>query len=272
MSKEKLTITDKINIFLTPLTIIVGLATIATCILAFVSFVIPQTTQPHSTPSPVVIIAPVSSSPTHLQDSPTYTPYPTYTPLPTLTPPPLPTQTSFTRIPLPFQDDFDNGIKPEWEMVSGTWRVINGQLAADETDQQTAILVGDNTWTDYTVDVDVYNYNFNSSAGVIVRENGGNFLLFKTSSTRSEWILVSGTSETVLAYSPEGGLSFSSFVGYVKNHFKIVVSNQTYSAYIDGKLYLQVSDPTLASGRTGILTQYLSREVHKFDDFSVTAP
>ncbi len=48
-----------------------------------------------------------------------------------------------------FEDDFDDGLSNAWEMVSGNPVVVNGTLSAD---QDTWLLVGDPTWTNYSVE------------------------------------------------------------------------------------------------------------------------
>lgn len=150
--------------------------------------------------------------------------------------------------------------------------MINGQLAADPSDDLSIILVGDTNWSDYVIEVDVYSYSAAGfPIGIIVRANRGSYLIFQTHCCDSNWILVTGTSERIIAHLDEGGLSFASS-GYAKNRIRVEVIGQTFTAYVDGKLYLQVYDPTLPSGRVGIACQYPHDNTCKFDNFRVAAP
>jgi len=217
---------------------------------------------------------------------PTRDTFATSPPAPTTIPESRPTSTSEPAIPtalsatqpplaiskpLPFRDTFDSGLSSDWEVQSGTWRVVNGQLTADPGHDWSVILVGDSGWSDYVLEVDAYNYSWSYPIRIIVRERNGNYLALQTNCCETDWIAVSGTSENVIAHLDKGGLSFSRSEGFVRNHFRIEVVGQMYSAYIDGSLYLQVQDQTLSNGRVGLALSYPFENTVRFDDFGVTA-
>jgi len=200
-------------------------------------------------------------------ESPTDTIAPTDTTAPTDTPTIAP-----TLIPLPFQDNFNNGLNPMWNQLTGTWRVINGQLTADPDDSWSRILVGDTRWTNFRVDVDVFNYDWNYQVEVIAHATPQGFISFRTNGDGSSWMLHKiGSDEETIASLDKGGLTFSGFDGYAKNHIRLEVNGNTYSAYVDGQLYLQVTDPTFPSGQAGLGIYFPNSHTHRFDNFSIEA-
>lgn len=90
--------------------------------------------------------APTETPPPTVTPTPTETPAPTDTPTPTVTPTPL---------PLPdFADNFDAGLRPEWELeTDDAWASVNGRLT--NLRNESSLIVGDENWTDYTLSLDV---------------------------------------------------------------------------------------------------------------------
>jgi Sigma-70, region 4 len=241
-----------------------------TVVLATPTPVLPAATAVPVVETKIVVVTatppPATSTP---QASVTPVP-PTNTPVPSDTP--LPTATATASVPLPFSDNFDQGLTALWKPQTGTWRMVNGRLTADPSDLMSLIMVGDENWTNYTVNVDVYNYDWNYPVRVIVRAAGGNYLAFQTNCCNTDWFLVSGPDEKSIAHFDKGGLKFSGFTGFMKDQIRVEVSGQTYSGYVDGKLYLQVQDATLTSGAVGLAFQYAFNDTTQFDNFMVSAP
>ena len=162
-----------LGVIRTILAILGVVATVFSCVIAFLALVNPEQTKviitsfsSPSTPTPMVIVATVPA-PTPL---PTYTPYLTYTPYPSSpTAPPYPTYTPYPKptlsptpkpilVSLPFEDDFDMGPRPEWEIVQGKWGTAKGQFTLIDISERPAIgiaLVGDTSWDNYAVEFDV---------------------------------------------------------------------------------------------------------------------
>lgn len=156
------------------LTIVGGFATAISCIIAFLTFVMPQKVgdtiiQIYSipTPSPQVIIvtAPISELPLNAQ--------------PTLSPSP---QSSSTPNIISFNDDFEKGIKPDWDIVYGKLGMANGKftvtsLFEERQDFHMAIL--DNyAWSNIRIEVILAEFrpymrcfpcDVSASSGVIIR-------------------------------------------------------------------------------------------------------
>jgi len=214
-------------------------------------------TLPSNTPQPTVTF-----SPTNAPLLPTSTTIPTDTPIPTAT---------FVSGQVLFQDNFDSGKSLDWQTLTGTWRMLNSQLKADVSDVPSIILVGNQTWSDYIVDVNVFSTCTIASVRIIVRYTSSSYIALQTACDSTKWIIVTGTTEKTIATLNKGGLGSSS-----KAHIRIEVIRQSYSAYINGSLYLQTQDSTFTTGKVGLASLvtylFLDNEVPQFDDFQVTVP
>ena len=156
---------------------------------------------PTSEPQPTYTLYPVPTSeplPT-ATPYPTHTPYPTYTPLPTRTSLPTPTPTASPTIPtltppprlaLPFEDDFNDGPRPEWQAKLGRWRMVDDMYACGPSESLSLTIIGDESWKDYAVDVDVDYRDWNYSLSIIVRGKGNSYVKFKTNCCDSSFVLV----------------------------------------------------------------------------------
>ena len=202
-----------------------------------------------STPIEPVVVVKIDSSPTLTEHVPDDTATPTKSPSPIY--------------PLPFEDNFDSGPKPEWQPLIGTWRMIDGTLTADEQNRWNMTFVGDERWKDYTVNVDVLPYNWNWPIRILVRSQGSSYMALETNCCNTYWILVTEGKEHVIAESEDGGL-FSQYP-WRTNHFKIEVEDNIYTAYSNNVLLLRVQDHTLSNGRVGLAMNHSTR----FDNFSV---
>jgi hypothetical protein len=251
-----------------------------------------------------------TASPTHTPypPNPTYTPYPTYTaypPNPTYTPYPKPAL-SPTAEPISesrlFEDDFDAGLRPEWEIVQGTWGTASGQFTLIDVSERPTIgmaLVGDTSWDNYVVEFDVtglYDSRWASDEGAadydssdmnetsfgdyaysraavlvgIDKEGSGVGLIIGQSFMmwgifkEDLWNVVSGT--LVQAYGEQG------------THLRVTVQGNIYEVYSDkDKMLTSFSVPGRKGGRVGIWLKALNglsasdwRTVPKIDNFSVT--
>ncbi len=182
-------------------------------------------------------------------------------PTSTATLPPPPTATPF---PLPFTDNFDNGAKPEWEMVVGNWRMVDGAYTAGDIDDWNVSLVGGEEWRDVVINVDAITDNWNYSMRVIVRAYQGQYLVMDTNCCGSRFILIVDGQETVIGESEARGLTGS--IDWHTNHIRIEARNGIYILFIDGVKLLTVQDNTFESGRVGLSLDY---ENSRFDNFSV---
>lgn len=202
------------------------------------------------------------------------TPTPIVTTLPTPTAVPTSPTPSPTAVPLPFKDDFDTGLRPEWQALQGTWRMVDGTYAADETDHQWAYtMMGDLVWQDYAVEVDV-------ATGCVGGEHIALLLRSKDRSegvqlqanyTEMKWVLYHNGQSKEIAVADKGlPWDCSGVVPSRISHLRLEVKGNIYSAYLDGELVSRVQDDTFVAGRVGLGTTY-SSDVVRFDNF-VVAP
>ena len=109
--------------------------------------------------------------------------------------------------PLPsgvlFEDDFNERLDPAWEIVKGDWRVVNGALTTISRDKEwSAMLVGNDEWKDYAVELDLDANNGNGSPiEVLVRAaDWDNRMAFWTVGYRAEpqWFVQVNGESTLL--------------------------------------------------------------------------
>ena len=262
----------------TVLAVLGALATAFTCVLAIAAFAVPQAftfvLPPFgATPEPQVIyLTAVLPNPVV---QPTYTPFPVPTPYPTYTPyptsispptsvPPSPEIIIATNTPAPtpepsllFFDDFDDGLDPAWEIVTGDTAIVNQKLT---TSSGVTLLIGDPSWTDYAVECEnwmprVYDYN-----AISVRVNGDNRFTFRYRGwSDNHWTVSQGGVEQRVPNSGSGGL------GKAEGVVKVVVVGNEYRAYLKGVRVSSLIDDRFPSGRVGI-TLHPGAEI---DNFSV---
>jgi hypothetical protein len=113
------------------------------------SALVPTTAVPTIAPTrgfvqlPTLVVIPPSPTATW---TPPNTPVPTATSVPTTTS--IPTATPV----ILFQDDFDNGLSPQWNVLGGEYSIINDMVT---TNEDVGLRVGDSSWGDYKVQMRV---------------------------------------------------------------------------------------------------------------------
>jgi hypothetical protein len=147
-----------------------------------------------------------------------------------------------------FADDFEHGLRPEWKMdPPGSWSPANGDFLVTEIggDNRAFALVGDQSWSDYCIDVDMGIAIYGSSVqgnvppdiSIICRAKGtANYVAFvihpSTYATRTKecyWRVVKNgvASEKILPKEI-----------YLKNedslHIRLVARGQKLTVYRNG--------------------------------------
>lgn len=152
-----------LSLAVTALTIVGAVATVFSCLIAFIVLVNPTAAQRviiefynPITPTPQVVLI-TQPAPT-LPPLPTYTPYPSNVPVPTNTA--IPTASATVFVPpangILFQDNFDKGINPEWQQSSGNWITANGRLTIVFQDYKFMWLYLDAPqWQNYRVEANI---------------------------------------------------------------------------------------------------------------------
>lgn len=186
---------------------------------------------------------------------PTHTSVPSSTPTtrrPTSTPtatPTIATPTATPKVVLPFEDNFDVGKrKPEWEILEGDWRIVDDRLSTiSRKGEWSHMLVGDPSWRNYVVKVDAGLWRPSDPVRIIVRaQDANNMMVFYAISSyfgESAWGLMRDGKWYLLAKGSRVDRDVT---------IRVDVSEDQYVAYVDGKRWLSVNDPTFTTGRAGL--------------------
>jgi len=211
----------------------------------------------------------VSAIPSATPETPTQTPIivqqvivVTATEPPSNATPSLPTATDTPLATLPFVDTFDLRARPEWEISTGTWRVLDGHFTAENNNAWQIAFVGDLNWHNYKIETTTFSKQFVDPIRIILRANKDGYIAFEYYAAGARWLLVNGENEKELASVDH---YFDSDTIY-----KVIVEvkDDIYTAYINGIQYSQIQDTTYPQGRVGI--GFNASYLNWFDDFRVT--
>jgi DNA-binding CsgD family transcriptional regulator len=152
-----------------------------------------------------------------------------------------------------FQDNFDGGLSPYWQVITGSPVIVNGMLTAD---QDTWLAVGDASWTDYVIEFNAdaadcwFSWSYNTLAARFV--NSSSMIAWRWADCESYWYVVENGSWNEVPNSNAGpGYDMLKFRITVKdNQFAVFVGDQLLSSffsdrYNQGKVGLQLAPDTL---------------------------
>jgi len=164
------------------------------------------------------------------------------------TEPPTPAPTSPPKPAILFEDNFDDGLSDAWEIVSGNPIVVNGMLSSD---QDSWVLIGDPTWTNYSVEFDaesLANYwnqlGFNATAVRVVDMD--NMYAYKWVDQESDWYVVENGSWNQI---PQSDFR----LGTETYNIRIVVKDDSITLYVDGMNESSFFSSKFPQGRIGLL-------------------
>lgn len=230
------------------------------------------------TPLPTLTTAPTAASaatatPTATEtplptDTPTITPTPTQTPTRTATPTKTPTRTP-TPDPRLFWDDFDQGLKPEWDFALGEWRMVEEQMTVTKYAQGVALAyVGEATWSDYIVEVDAIGLDHSYWSG---SENGLYILARVQDRQNFMWFGVYGL-EAACGLTREGQetrlVEMTTDTG--THHLRVEVQGSKFTYYVDDTRVCFFDDSQFARGYVGLRAHNWSKSIW-IDNFEVKA-
>lgn len=191
------------------------------------------------------------------------------TPADAITPTPLPT--------LVFGDDFDQGIKPEWSIMSGEFLSVDERLTAVRYEYNNfagtpgysaRISIGTPDWTNYNISLDVgdIKQDFGGSSYIVIRpryQDENNHPFFKVSRSNASCGLRKDGKDS---YLPELRQDLS------KAKVKILTSENKYELYLDNKRVCSYRDNTFGLGGVVIDLVRSGDGSAWIDNFVVTVP
>ena len=182
---------------------------------------------------------------------------PVESPLPESTTPPIPA--------VLFEDDFDSGLSDAWEIVSGNPIVVNGTLS---TDQDTWLLVGDPTWTNYSVE-------FQGESGKDHFYDGVNIVALRVFDMDNmyayKWVFVE-REWNVVENGEWNNVPQTYFLEQRKiNNFRFEVKGDSIKVYIDGIIESSFFDDKFVTIRYFFhgrrrFTSFIKGTIYCFDD------
>jgi hypothetical protein len=173
-------------------------------------------------------------------------------------------------VSLPFADNFDAGLKPEWVTLSGDWRIANGRLTTLTRDKFSYVFVGDLTWQDYVIDVDFDDGGgslWGEPVAIIVRaQDINNFVMFALELHTSYWkVRQEGEWKELI----KGEGSYWHRPSNSRGHLRVEIRGNFYKAYFDDTSWISINDNTFAKGQVG-LGIYCEDTCATFDNFKVS--
>jgi len=214
-------------------------------------------------------------------NAPTSLPYPTYTPYPT----PLLTPTN-SKVFL-FQDNFNEGPKPDWERVCGNWIMSNGEFSISQIDEINptnskdkwtygTAFVGSPDWQDYKVSTQINLQDESGNCGsVLVRaQDAKNFLAWEFCIF---YQFVGGRESIATWYIVQNGewieipnTKTESFPSDKQFNIEVIVKGNVIQSFVNRELVNSFSGFPFTTGKAGVRIQ--SNSVSKtlsFDNFTI---
>jgi hypothetical protein len=214
--------------------------------------------------------------------------YPDFPPTPTIAP--APEQPAIAGVTdksagVLFADSFDGAKAGAWTYAdlsdvlpeeAATWVVADGRLVQNGTVipntpkiHETAALVGDASWSDYTVSAKVYD-EINGTFGLIARSNGQSFYRYRIIADFFEdapkQVLEKVVNGVATPLAEVSGPGFTQRQWY---NVSMSVKGSQIRVWIDGQLVAEATDSELTSGQAGLYTRAIGNIY--FDDVSVSA-
>ena len=159
---------------------------------------------------------------------------------------PTPEPTSPPKPAILFEDDFETALSDAWEIVSGNPIVVNGTLSAD---RDTWLLVGDPTWTNYSVEFqgESAKDHFYEGADIAALRvfDMDNMYAYKWVFVETEWYVVKNGEWNIV---PQ---TYFLEQRKVKN-FRFEVKANSIKVYVDGLIESSFFNDEFAKGRIGL--------------------
>jgi len=164
---------------------------------------------------------------------------------------------------LSFSDNFDTGASPAWNNAVGNWNATGGVYGPASPGNYPPTYSGlPFTLTDFTVSVE---NKFEDDSGIWLRSDGSN----------QNGVLFVMAHGYIYFHTVENG-QYSSIYNIVSNPYgygsdftaKVVVTGNTYDAFVNGTLIDSFTTNKFSSGEVGL---YSNSHNSKYDNFSLSA-
>lgn len=149
--------------------------------------------------------------------------------------------------------NFESGTAAVWTTVSGTWSVenLNTYVYKSASISDAITYTGNSSWTNYFVSAKVKITDDNTVAGVLGRyTSGGDYYMLRLNKSTSKVELYKKVDAT---FTLLGSKTFT-IINETWNYLKLVMNGSTLQGYVNGQLYMDITDSTIGSGRIGLRT------------------
>ncbi|GBF76420.1 hypothetical protein PA598K_04889 [Paenibacillus sp. 598K] len=154
-----------------------------------------------------------------------------------------------------FSEYFENDGIEGWTASGGTWRVVTEDEARVlvQRANTSALLIANDSWSDYSYEADVRVPISNSNAGLVFRvQDNGNFYMFRINASNKKLELFKSVEGTMTM------VSSTAFSPVTKQWYRlqVMVYGNTMKGYVDGELQLEWTNPAteLTAGTIGLRT------------------
>ncbi len=146
-----------------------------------------------------------------------------------------------------FEDDFNEGLSNEWVPVSGILIVVNDMLTAEEN---AWVLVGDSSWTDYTIEFDGNAQSCRGDSFLAVRlQDLENMIVFSFAHCETFWYIVENGEWNDVPNANTGN------IGNGWSSFRIIVEGDEFTFYDDGDRKTSFNDSRFPQGGVGLMVR-----------------
>lgn len=172
-----------------------------------------------------------------------------------------------------FRDDFEDGDLEGWRQLAPPgpilWKIVDGELEASKLgNKSTALITGEATWADYTIEYDVklLEYHGKGDIHILARvQELQQLLIFNIGDfCAPAGICVQGIPDAVSAQEKFEQLELNEW-----HHLKLEVKGREFVLWVNGDKVLLYEDKTTKTGAVGFgLTNYTAR----FDNVEISGP
>ncbi|MFC4302503.1 family 16 glycoside hydrolase [Cohnella boryungensis] len=170
-----------------------------------------------------------------------------------------------------FSDDFEDGDTAGWTSITGGWTVptVDTNKVLSSGNQTTTSLItanSGNSWTDYGYEARMRMPVTNANAGIVFRvQDANNYYMYRINSSNQRLELYKSVNGQLMA------VSSTPFTAIEKQWYtvKAVIQGKTITAYVDGELKMEWTNPVTELTTGGIGFRTTSAGVH-FDNAVVS--